>query len=54
MIIDNIYFSPLLSANYAYHDVPVEILARETDNERPDFKSDGYYPFSVADYYTQV
>ena len=38
---------------YAYHTVPVEILARDTDGDRPDFKADDYYPFSVATVYEQ-
>ncbi len=31
----------------------MEILARDTDGDRPDFKADDYYPFSVATVYEQ-
>ena len=39
---------------YAYSVLYKEIVARDTSNDRPSFKSDGYYSFDVADAYTRV
>ncbi len=37
---------------YAYHFLPREIAARDTSNDRPSIKMDGYYDYDVNFYYT--
>ena len=39
---------------YAFHTVPREITARDTNNGRPSFRPDGYFPFDVDEAYKQV
>ncbi len=36
------------------HVLPRQNIARDHSNDRPSFKSDGYYPFDVNEYYTRV
>lgn len=48
-------FDPVTARSiYAHSIVYKEIVARDTSNDRPSFKSDGYYDFDVADAYTRV
>lgn len=39
---------------YAFHQINSKIAARDTGNDRPSFRTDGYFDFDVNDAYTQV